>query len=127
MDKTQRGYTDCETFQIGYAGEIRVPKLKVQHYEIPTQGALERLRTLMPHDIWIYNYAKSVFNARYSYYKTGKYTKPVKPSFSLPPSCLSSFYFLRCFSGPYSNRFWTAQEMPASHRRKFEKFLNKNK
>ena len=30
----------------------------------------------MPHDIWIYNYAKSVFEARYTHFKTGVFEPP---------------------------------------------------
>merc|ERR1712227_653112 len=62
--------------QLGYNKRIVLPRART-HTEThassakPSESDLEKLTSLMPHDIWIYNYAKSVFEARYTHFKTG--------------------------------------------------------
>ena len=45
----------------------------------PDDKAFEYLESLTQMDLWLYNYAKSVFNARYLHYKTGVWNQPSRP------------------------------------------------
>jgi len=56
-------------------------------------------RALMPLDMWLYEYALNIFNARLHYLSTGENITP-----AMPPSphvfCKSTRYILACSDGP---------------------------
>ena len=43
------------------------------------ERAFKYLKSLTQMDLWLYNYAKSVFEARYIHYKTGVWNQPTRP------------------------------------------------
>ena len=44
-----------------------------------TEEDREMLAKLMPQDMWLYEYAKRLFEARWNLYKTGNYQEPELP------------------------------------------------
>lgn len=62
---------------------------------LPTEKSTKFLRNLMPQDIWLYDYAKRVFEARWLYYKTRIYQHPKRPEFP-EIFCKSTRFILRC-------------------------------
>jgi hypothetical protein len=57
------------------------------------------LASLMPQDIWLYEYAKLLFESRWTEYETGIYQAPDRPP--LPElTCVSTRFELICSSGP---------------------------
>merc|ERR1719500_1953957 len=53
------------------------------------------IEKLIPQDLWLYNYAKSLFEARYNFMKTGVWVEPAIPK--LPTMhCESTRFILRC-------------------------------
>ena len=65
----------------------------------------EALTSLMPQDIWFYNYAKLLFEARWQEYKTGIYVAPPEPPFPQTLPCVSTRLELNCTSGPLATFF----------------------
>ena len=65
-----------------------------------------KLTWLMPYDMWLYNYAVLLFNARLAHLTTGEpYHPPARPA--LPQvTCLSTRYLLTCDSGPFGPAFY---------------------
>ena len=53
----------------------------------------------MPLDVWLYEYARNIFNARHHYLLTNEKQTPVKPP---PPEvlCKSTRFVLACSGGP---------------------------
>ena len=65
-----------------------------------TQIEMDALASLMPQDIWLYEYAKVLFEARWNEYQTGVYIQPDKPPLPTSWSCTSTRFILNCTSGP---------------------------
>ena len=80
---------------------------------------IEKLTSLMPHDIWIYNYAKAVFYARWNHFKTGIFVQPQRPPIPDTSSCISTRFYFKCFTGPYTGQRWEAPDTPESHKHIF--------
>ena len=74
----------------------------------------------MPQDVWLYNYAKIIFEARWNYYKTGIYKKPVRPVILDQSPCKSTRYILQCKSGPYGKLEYIYPDTPFDHIRALE-------
>ncbi|CAG5099810.1 Oidioi.mRNA.OKI2018_I69.XSR.g16697.t1.cds [Oikopleura dioica] len=74
----------------------------------PSEESMEKLQSLMPQDLWVYKYAKRVFQARWEYYKTGSFKPPNRPPFP-KVNCLSTRFILKCTGGPYQGprQSWT--------------------
>ena len=53
------------------------------------------LESLMPMDLWLYNYAKLLFEARWQQYKTGIFREPELPQFP-EMNCKSTRHILAC-------------------------------
>ena len=47
-----------------------------------TQEIEKRIESLIPMDMWLYEYAKRIFQARWKFFKTGIYIQPSYPPFS---------------------------------------------
>ena len=65
-----------------------------------TQIEKDALASLMPQDIWLYDYAKLLFEARWNEYQTGTYTAPELPPLPNTWPCTSTRFTLNCTSGP---------------------------
>jgi hypothetical protein len=67
-----------------------------------TEWEKKALESLMPQDMWLYEYAKRLFEARWMAYKTGNpVTLPERPP--LPKlTCVSTREQLNCTSGPFA-------------------------
>ena len=81
--------------QIGYRQKINLSKSNINpHSEITTEED-QILQSLMPMDLWLYDYAKVLFEARWKKYKTGIYEDPRLPPFP-EPTCKSTRFILAC-------------------------------
>ena len=41
----------------------------------------KKIEWLMPYDMWLYNYASELLNARWNFYKTGAMKMPERPPY----------------------------------------------
>lgn len=65
----------------------------------------DALASLMPQDIWLYEYATRLFEARWDAYKTGVFVEPEEPPIPETLSCQSTRFELSCHSGPLAKFF----------------------
>ena len=86
----------------------------------------DKLRSLMPMDLWIYKYATSVFNARYDYFKNGVFNQPARPEMPKTLPCQSTRYILSCSDGPLSPLYHVSTDTPKEHLQLFEPHLKIN-
>ena len=91
------------------------------HTVIP-EGAVSKLKSLTPQDSWLYAYAKLVFEARWNYYKSGKFIKPDRPPYP-KVQCQSTRYILNCENGPYKKLVFSMPETPQEHKKLFSNLL----
>ncbi|CAB9504712.1 expressed unknown protein [Seminavis robusta] len=63
------------------------------------------LASLMPQDLWLYQYARRLFEARWQKYATGVYQEPPAPPMPTELSCVSTRVELSCTSGPLAQYF----------------------
>lgn len=81
-----------------------VNKGKLKHGK-PTPAELDALASLMPQDLWLYEHAVHLFEARWAAYQTGKPVQvPRRPPLPELP-CISTRFNLTCKSGPLKGRF----------------------
>jgi hypothetical protein len=71
----------------------------------PTAEEVEALESLMPQDLWLYEYGKRLFEARWEEYKTGVYKAPEYHPLPNPFPCVSTRSELNCTSGPFVGDF----------------------
>lgn len=82
----------------------------------------DRLHALTPQDTWIYNFALSVFEARWNLYKTGEYVRPARPPFP-QLNCRSTRFILSCKNEPYENLVYIDPQIPQNHKTLFQELL----
>ena len=116
LDDQERSF-DMLQWQLGYDKKIQLRTAnKTPHPEVTAKDKAI-LESLMPIDLWIYDYAKSLFEARWKQYKTGVYKDPVIPSFP-EMNCKSTRYILACNNksplGPLYH-VWNATEEVEKH------------
>jgi hypothetical protein len=70
-----------------------------------TAEEAEALESLMPQDLWLYEYGKRLFEARWEEYKTGVYKPPEHPPIPDSFSCVSTRFELNCTLGPFAGDF----------------------
>jgi len=78
-----------------------LPVVNGNSYPKPTQEEQEALASLMPRDLWVYEYGKRLFEARYKAVKTGVFVPPVRPPIPETWSCTSTQARLDCAEGPF--------------------------
>lgn len=66
----------------------------------PNELEQAALASLMPQDIWLYEYSRRLFQARWDLYKNGTYVAPDRPPLPEEWSCASTRFTLHCNSGP---------------------------
>jgi Sulfotransferase family len=66
----------------------------------PSELEQAALASLMPQDIWLYEYSRRLFQARWDHYKNGTYVAPERPPLPEEWSCVSTRVTLHCNSGP---------------------------
>ena len=94
LDDQERSF-DMLQWQLGYGKKIRLAHAnKTPHADITAEDRAI-LESLMPIDLWIYEYAKTLFDARWEQYKTGVYRDPKMPPFP-QINCKSTRYILAC-------------------------------
>ena len=71
----------------------------------PSVEEVEALESLMPQDLWLYEYGKRLFEARWQEYKTGEYMAPEYPPLPDQFTCLSTRFELNCSSGTFAGNF----------------------
>jgi hypothetical protein len=69
-------------------------------YPEPTEWERQALASLMPQDLWLYEYGKRLFEARYQAMKTGTFIQPERPPIPHTWSCKSKRSRLDCVEGP---------------------------
>ncbi|CAG5113370.1 Oidioi.mRNA.OKI2018_I69.chr2.g7481.t1.cds [Oikopleura dioica] len=89
---------------------------------LPSEESTEFLKNLMPQDIWLYEYAKTVFQARWNYYKTRIYQHPKRPAFPKIP-CQSTRFILKCSGTDNDFIFKWDEKMPEEHAKNFNDLL----
>ena len=82
-------------WQLGYDKPIKLPLRNTTPHPNLTLGDSEILKSLMPMDMWLYNYAGLLFEARWQQYKTGIYREPELPPFP-EMNCKSTRHILAC-------------------------------
>ena len=94
LDDQERSF-DMLQWQLGYEKKIKLTNAnKTPHADITAEDKAI-LQSLMPLDLWLYEYAKILFDARWEQYKTGVYSDPKLPP--LPEiNCKSTRYILAC-------------------------------
>jgi len=78
---------------------------KRQRQAKPTEWEQEALASLMPQDLWLYQYGKRLFEARYQAMLTGVFVPPERPPIPQPLSCTSTPTQLVCVDGPLKGTF----------------------
>lgn len=101
-------------YQLGCTQKINFPKLNQNKHSNATEYEQDILASLMPQDIWLYQYAKQLFEARWTYYKTGVFRHP-----NMPPTptlenvpCISTRFILLCRKGPLSPLYYVQKDAP---------------
>jgi hypothetical protein len=74
---------------------------KMSHPD-PSEAELEALESLVPQDLWLYEYGQRLFEARWDAYQTGspQVQLPERPPVPETLSCWSLRFVLNCTSGP---------------------------
>ena len=127
--------TSINSFQLIMEGKLNEAKPGMITNNLRNEISDEtrsKLEWLMPYDIWLYDYASILFDARLAHLKTGEpYKEPKRPE--LPKvTCLSTRYILTCDTGPFGPAFYhQAETIPPKHLQKFsflkEKFVRKSR
>ena len=111
--------------QIGYSKKIVLSKSNKNPHSSITPEEEKILQSLMPMDLWLYNYATLLFEARWNHYKTGIYVDPSLPPIP-EPACKSTRFILACNNyspiGPLYHVWNTSVDNTLQH----EKLLPKN-
>jgi hypothetical protein len=79
-------------------------------YPEPTEWEREVLASLMPQDLWLHEYGKRLFEARYQAMKTGVFIQPQRPPLPDMWSCKSNRTCLDCVEGPLKGSIEKATE-----------------
>ena len=94
------------SFNLASTPEMKVSNKNRKHP--PTKPTLEEsqaIASLMPQDIWLFNYAKLLFEARWHEFETGIFVEPEEPPIPDIISCASTRFDLWCNSGPLAKFF----------------------
>ena len=75
------------------------PKTDLSPYQETSSATRAILSLLIPGDVWLYEYAKLLFEARWQHYQTGVYVDPPYPRF-IDQECVLRNRFLKCNTGP---------------------------
>ena len=70
-----------------------------------TEEEMKALESLIPQDMWLYDYAKILFEARWKEFQTGIFVDPAEPPIPKHIPCMSTRFKLRCKSGPMAKYF----------------------
>jgi hypothetical protein len=83
-----------------------LPTANKNAHPSPTQSEKNALASLMPRDLWVYEYGKRLFGARYTAMKKGEtFVKPKRPFIPDIWSCTSTRTRLECNTGPYQGTY----------------------
>lgn len=116
LEDRQRSF-ELLQHQLGIKKTIILPKSNVNSkYSKPSKLELDIIESLVPQDLWLYEYAKLLFEARWQLYKTGTYKKPAYPPIPKIP-CLSTRFIIWCRGGPLSPLYFADPNAPEEHRR----------
>ena len=81
---------------------------------------LNKLKALKPLNLWLYEFANRLFDARVNFLKTGVYIRPVrKPMPEM--TCLCTRLIIYCPGGELD--FWVSKEAPAGYEASFWSYL----
>ena len=78
------------------------------------------LKFLMPMDMWLYEYANDLFEARLKHLTLGgPYQPPPRPEYP-KMTCLSTRFILTCDDGPFGPAFYyQSVSIPVEHEEEF--------
>ena len=82
-----------------------LPRHNRNSYPKPSPLEEAALASLMPRDLWVYEYGKALFEARYQATKMGEFIQPERPPNPDTWTCTSTPSRLDCTDGPYKGTF----------------------
>ena len=70
-------------FQIGFHSNLKMPhKRKNEHLNHSSSQEIDKMiESLIPMDMWLYEFGKRLFQARWNFFKTGIYIQPNYPPY----------------------------------------------
>ena len=79
-------------FQIGFHSNLKMPhKRKNEHLNHSSSQEIDKMiESLIPMDMWLYEFGKRLFQARWNFFKTGIYIQPNHPPY--PGICPKEVY-----------------------------------
>jgi len=79
MDKSMK----LLRFQIGFHSNLKMPhKRKNEHLNHSSSQEIDKMiESLIPMDMWLYEFGKRLFQARWNFFKTGIYIQPNYPPY----------------------------------------------
>ncbi|CBY34424.1 unnamed protein product [Oikopleura dioica] len=90
------------------------------HENFASEQVLHKLNALKPMNLWLYEFANRLFDARVSFLKTGVYQRPErKPMPEM--SCTCTRLIIYCPGGELD--FWVSKEAPAGYEESFWNYL----
>lgn len=108
-------------WQLNSRHTLRVSHSNKNKHDFISLKEREILESLMPKDLWLYTYAKLLFEARWTLYKTGIWTPPMRPKIP-KPSCQSTRFSIHCTEGPLAPLRYFDPKMPSRYNHYFELF-----
>jgi len=102
-------------FVIDAPEDISLGKSNSHHHTKASESEEKVLESLMPADIWLFKYARLLFEARWNAYKTGVFKEPEEPPFPKIWPCESTRFSLDCIEGPLKGLHWKDPNAPAEH------------
>ena len=83
-------------YQLGISGNLTLGHKNMHTKPISySENTKQKLSYFMPLDLWLYGYARELFDARYKFYKTGVWVAP-EVKFPDELSCQSTRFVLKC-------------------------------
>ena len=67
------------SFQLNWNKRLVLGQHRANNHTEATESLTTRIKSLIPKDLWLYQYATRLFDARWNYYKTGVFIPPKRP------------------------------------------------
>jgi len=89
-------------FQIGFHSNLKMPhKRKNENLNHSSSQEIDKMiESLIPMDMWLYEFGKRLFQARWNFFKTGIYIQPNHPPYP-DIRCWSTHEVFNCTNDKY--------------------------
>ena len=114
LDDVERSM-ELLTYVLDSPQRISLGKSNSHHHASATEDEKKMLGSLMPADIWLFKYARLLFEARWNAYKTGVFNEPEEPPFPKIWPCESTRFSIDCIEGPLKGLHWKDPNAPAEY------------